>query len=181
MDSSKIEILRDNAKANMYTPHGNVTDADCVIGFSFGYRETKLGIEPGISNYQIASYIENNLRDLPLILQFEINNALVKRKSELVIRESRQKGEYLHSREIAEQAYIFMNQKGWKSAVIVTHQAMEARNDALCAKLGITTIAPEGLIIDYDPESVQPWTRNQDAWWQREDKVIAKCIEKGWL
>jgi len=74
-----------------------------------------------------------------------------------------------------------MKKRGWKSAVIITHPAMEARNDALCTRLEIITIAPRGLEIQYDPESVQPWTRNQSAWWERESEVIDKCLEEGWL
>ncbi len=182
MDEGKLELLREHAKNNSYVPHGNIENLDCVIGFSFGYREDKGSIIPGKTNEQLARFIENTFLRTPLILQFEINDALQHRVADLVISKSRQKGEYLNSREIALQAFEFMNEKGWKSAAIVTHPAMVARNDAICHKIGIETLLPIGLdVIEYDMESVQPWTCNKDAWWEREEIVTNICLENNWI
>jgi len=182
MNKEKVITLKQQAKENEYIPHGDVSKADCVIGFSFGYRQEKERIIPGKTNEQLARFIENNFSSLPLILQFEINDALQERVTDLIIKESRQKGEYLNSREIALQALEFMEVKRWKSAVIVTHPAMEARNDAICRKLGMMTILPSGLeAIEYDMESAQPWTRNRISWWEREESVIDTCIKYDWI
>lgn len=182
MNSDDVAFLKQQTEANTYVVHGNVKDADCVIGFSFGYVDAAGEVKPGKSNEQLAAYIERQFPKVPLIAQFEINKALTTFKPALVISESRKKGEYLDSREIAEQALIFMQARGWPKAIIVTHPAMEARNDALCRKLGIITITTPGLeAIEYDENSAQPWTRDKDAWWQREAGIIDLCVQKGWL
>ncbi len=182
MNKAKLEKLENHARENAYLVHGDISRADCAIGFSFGYLDSEQGILPGKSNEQLAAFIEKNLSNTPLILQFEINDALKSAKANLVIKESRVKGEYLNSKEIGEQALIFMKKNGWCKAVIVTHPAMEARNDAICSKLGIETITPPGLeAIEYDPNSAQPWTRDRNSWWQREQLVIKKCYEENWI
>jgi len=86
MNTTQLSDLREHAKNNTYVAHGDIADADCVIGFSFGYRQSESGIKPGVSNQQIAAYIVKNLNELPLILQFEINDALTNKSSDLVIR-----------------------------------------------------------------------------------------------
>ncbi|HSH31375.1 MAG TPA: hypothetical protein VK963_01775 [Candidatus Saccharimonadales bacterium] len=99
-----------------------------------------------------------------------------------IIREHRSKGEYLDSREIAGQALEIMKDNDWRSAVIVAHPYMMARNDYLCAALGIKTIARAGLEnIVFDSESAQVWIRNAEAWWEREESVIDFCYAQGWL
>lgn len=177
-----IEQLLHHAKENTYITHGNIADVDCVLGFSFGYVDADPVSQPGKSNEQLAEYISATYPTAPLILQREINDALLDRAADYVIRESRQPGQYLDSREIALQALeIMMNQK-WNTAAIVTHPAMMARNDALCRKLGIQTVTLTGLeYIEYDPNSAQPWTRDEDAWWQREQKVIQIGAENDWI
>lgn len=177
-----VEDIKKHGQANTYVAHGKASDADCVLGFSFGYLEGESGPLPGKSNEQLARYIENNFPTTPLILQFEISDALKTRTPDMVIQESREKGEYLNSREIALQALNFMKQNGWNKVAVVTHPAMEARNDAMCAKLGMITIAPVGLhVIEYEPESAQEWTRDQISWWVREEKIIDVGAQNNWI
>jgi hypothetical protein len=182
MNATEITKLKEQAKSNVYVPHGSVDSIDCVIGFSFGYLDNADGIKPGKSNQQLADFIEANFPNAPLLLQFEINDALRRRESNLVVRESRTESEYLNSREVADQALEYMQKRDWKTAVIVTHPAMEARNDAICKALGIITVTPEGLEeVEYDQNSAQPWTRDMGSWWTREDKAIDLCVTNGWL
>jgi len=182
MTAAEILELKQFAKNNTYLAHGDISKADCVIGFSFGYLDTKDGVKPGKSNAQLADFIKTYFPNKPLILQFEISDALKQRTAALVIRESRKKDEYLNSKEIAEQALIFMNQHNWKTAAIVTHPAMVARNDTLCQKLGILTVVPNGLeTIEYETNSAQAWTRDKNSWWERESKVIDFCLDNDWL
>ncbi len=72
MTEPEIDALNRYAKTNTYVAHGDVKAADCVIGFSFGYRDKENGISPGKSNEQLAAFIESSLPESPLILQFEI-------------------------------------------------------------------------------------------------------------
>ena len=182
MTNPELLDLKHQAQNNTYTTHGDISEADCVLGFSFGYVDDNGKILPGKSNEQLAQYIDDTFPNKPLILQFEIADAIQKQEPALVIRESRTKGEYLNSIEIAEQALIFMIKNGWKKAAIVTHPAMEARNDAICKELGMITILPPGLdSIEYDVNSVQSWTRDKESWWKREEQVIDKCYEEGWI
>lgn len=177
-----IDELRAHAKENTYAVHGDIQDVDCVLGFSFGYIDTESGIRPGKSNQQLAEYINATYPTTPLILQFEINDALTSRTAEYVIHESRQPGQYLDSREIALQALEIMKNRKWNTVAVVTHPAMMARNDALCTKLGMNTVALSGLEhIDYDVDSAQPWTRDKISWWQREEKVLEIGAENGWI
>lgn len=182
MNTTEIALLTKQDKANFYTIHGDISKAECVIGFSFGYIGQDKYEKPGKSNEQLAAFIEKYFPATPLILQFEIDDALKSLTSALVIREARQKGEYLNSREIAEQSLIFMNKHGWKTAAVVTHPAMEARNDAVCKKLGIITITPSGLeAIEYDSNSAQSWTRDPVSWWEREEGVLEIGMKNNWL
>ncbi len=147
--------LKELDRTNKYIVHGDVKDADCILGFSFGYRKNDHGLLPGLANDKLAQFIENTLSPLPLILQFEIADVLSTLKPELVIREHREKGQYLDSREVALQALEYMKVKNWTTAIIVTHSALEARNDYLCTALGIKTIAPLGLEeIPYESQSL---------------------------
>ena len=182
MTTEELAELKDLARANHYKIHGDPVTADCILAFSFGYIQSGEKILPGKSNIQIAEYIQHQLPSIPLIAQFEIADALQSRAVELVIREHRTPGKYLGSGEIAAQAFEYMKSKGWKSAVIVTHPALEARNDYACTALGITTIAPAGLdTIEYDEESSQPWTRTPTEWWAREEGIIDTCHKNEWL
>jgi hypothetical protein len=119
VNAAEITKLKEQAKANIYVPRGIVGSIDCVIGFSFGYLDTADGIKPGKSNQQLADFIEAKFPDAPLLLQFEINDTLRRRDSDLIIRESHTKGGYLNSREVAEQAFEYMQKRGWETAAIL--------------------------------------------------------------
>lgn len=182
MTHSEITELWHYARTNTYLPHGDIENVDCVIGFSFGCLNEDGRILPGKSNEQLARYIDRNFPNTPLILQVEIADALPSRTPALTIREARITGHYLSSKELAEQAALFMKKHGWRTAAIVTHPAMEARNDAICRKLGINTVLPPNLEhIQYEPASAQPWTKDKESWWEREEQIIVSYAEKGWI
>lgn len=178
-DFSELKALD---RANRYIAHGELKDADCILGFSFGCRKEGTILVPGTANAALAQFIEKRLPRLPLVLQYEIADALTVLQPEFVIREHREKGKYLDSREVALQGIEYMKANNWTKAIVVTHSALEARNDYICTAFGITTIAPEGLEeIPYDDESAQLWTRDATSWWQREEAVLETCYQNGWL
>ena len=182
MNSAELEELLAQARLNTYRVHGDVRGADCVLAFSFGYIQAEAGIAPGLSNDDLAHYIERALPGLPVIAQFDVADALGQRSAELIIRRHRTEGAYLDSQEVARQAKDHMQARGWKSVVVATHPAMEARNDALCTAMGLKTVAPAGLeVIRYDPGSEQDWTRDPASWWKREAGVIVSINELGLL
>lgn len=181
LNNSHKDNLINQAVTGNYSPHGSIDEADCVIGFSFGFRLKNGKIIPGLSNDDLAHFIEENLGDKPYILQFEIADALSKKKKDLfVVRKHRNEGEYLDTSEVALQAIEIMNKHEWHKAAIISHPFHMPRVDALCQKLGIDTIAPDGLSsVRFDPKSEQEWTRDKKTWAHREKYVIDYFREKG--
>lgn len=189
-----------------YDLHGDVKDADCLIGFSFGYRgklavvqglktqteknrvKTEKGVQPGLSNQDLANVIAKHFSDLPKILQFEIADAYEsmggKGSDDVIrIRKHRTKGLYLNSNEVAEQAKLLMKKHGWEHALIVAHPNHMPRVEAICENLGIKTIVTgdERGAVEFDPLSSQKWTRNIDKWRGYEPLAMMYFRLKGWL
>lgn len=178
-----LEQLKEAASNGSYLTHGKVTEADCVIGFSFGYHKLKAKILPGFSNQDLGKFVAKNLAKLPKILQFEIADSLAVGSATVHrIEHHRQAGQYLDSLEVAKQAQAIMNANSWAIAVLVAHPYHVPRCDSICAKLGIKTIVPKGLeTIRFDPESAQEWTRSHVAWKEREIGVIDYFAAKSWI
>lgn len=175
-----INVLTTQAITGKYSAHGDIKDGNCVIGFSFGYQKINEEITPGISNEDIAGFIEKNVKVKPLILQFEIANAFKLDQTIFKITQHRKKGEYLDTSEVAKQAQMEMIKNGWNKAIIVAHPFHMPRVDAICAKLGIKTIAPSGLeSIRFDPNSYQEWTQSKKKWIKKEIKAIQLSVKLG--
>lgn len=173
-----IETLTNQAITGKYVPHGEISDGDCVIGFSFGYRLVNGRIQAGLSNEDLADFIVKLKMKIPLILQFEIADALIKLNlTVLRISKHRQEGAYLDTGEVAKQAFGIMKKNKWKKAVLVAHPFHMPRVDAVCKKLGIVTIVPKGLeVIRFDSNSAQEWTVSEEAWSKHEPGVIIRSI-----
>ncbi len=182
MTEAELIELKKLARSNTYHAHGDPQTADCVIAFSFGYVQQGEKVLPGKSNQQLASFIEERFSTIPVIAQFEIGTALQKISATYAITTHYIPGKYLDSGEVARQAHEYMVAHSWQRAIIVTHPALEARNDYACSSIGIVTIAPLGLeTIEYDIFSAQSWTRNAKDWWTREEGVIDLCYKNDWL
>lgn len=166
-----------------YKVHGDPKHAECLIGFSFGYRELDGKTLPGLSNIDLAEFIANNYSYLPKILQFEIADALIRYTGFMHrIEKHREPGTYLNTLEVARQAKEVMDKHQWQVALLVAHPYHMPRVDAVCQKLGIKSIVPPGLeCIRFDSESEQDWTRDQVSWAQKELKSITGYASKGWL
>jgi hypothetical protein len=173
------------ARSGEYDAHGSMSDADCVIGPSFGYRKTAKGvIEPGRANTSLARFAATNLLALPKILQFEIDDAyeqLTGVRSEHRIEQHRKKGKYLDTREVAAQAVAVMRENGWGRAVLLGHPNHMPRIDSVVQNLGAATVVPENIEAVWDTESDQPWTRSPEAWKQHELVAIGLYAVRGWL
>ena len=178
----KKGLLR-QAVTGRYDRHGEVSDADCVVGFSFGYRATSGHLVPGVSNEILAALIAERYCRFPLILQWEIAAALTHIPRQLWrIERHAESGRYLDTREVARQARTVMKAQQYETALIVAHPHHVARADAVCTRLGMRTVVPDGLEkIGFDPRSHQPWTRTQPTWSVRETMAIAYYDLVGWL
>lgn len=189
-----------------YEPHGKIEQADCVIGFSFGYRgkasvdgglskqDSKNGIakerkvQPGLSNQDLANVAIKSYTKLPKILQFEIADAYMEadgpqQPAIIRIEKHRKRHTYLDTVEVAEQAKIIMEENGWKNAVLLAHPNHMPRADAVCKNLGISTIVTRDEVgtVEFDPLSSQKWTRNIDKWRGYEPLAICFYKLKGYL
>lgn len=174
-------LLRE-AVTGRYQRHSSAAVADCVVGFSFGYRSLHGHPTPGASNRQLAAIIAQHYLELPLILQWEIAAALPAEVSVWRIERHAKKHQYLDTREVARQARDIMQRQNYMTALIVAYPHHVGRVDAVCQRLGMHTIVPDGLEgVDFDARSRQPWTRRQPAWSVRETMAIAYYDVLGWL
>lgn len=170
-----------------YKVQGDLKDADCVIGFSFGYRGKGRHIEPGLSNQDLANVAIRHYGSLPKILQWEIGDAYLQQNKGshppiVRISKHRQKGKYLDTREVAVQAKEAMRQRGYKRAVLLAHPYHMPRVQAACSKVGIDWVATADLkgAVEFDPQSTQKWTRNVEAWRGYEPLAMSFYRMKGW-
>src|SRR6187402_2101706 len=99
-------ILIEQAVTGNYKARGDIADADCVIGFSFGYRGDPPEVQPGLSNQDLANVALKHYADLPSIFQLEIADAYEAAggKKQFRITKHHEVGKYLDSREVAVQA-----------------------------------------------------------------------------
>jgi hypothetical protein len=171
-----------------YETKGKMEDADCVLGFSFGYRGKRRNITPGLSNQDLANVAMKHYAGLPKIFQFEIADAYVQAggksaKEIFRISKHRQRGKYLDTREVAEQGKELMRQHGWKTALLLAHPNHMPRVQQACNRLGMNWVATEDLrgAVEFDPLSTQKWTRDVDQWRGYEPLAVTFYRMKGWV
>lgn len=174
-----------------YRTRGRAADADCVLGFAFGYRGKTNARKPGLSNQDLANVIIRNFDSLPKILQLEIADAyksiggsgkvevISKRRS----RDLAMAAHELDTYEVALQARDIMSKNGWKTALVAAHPYHMPRVQAVCDKVGINWVATDDFknAVDFDPQSSQKWTRSLDKWIGYEPLAITYYTLKGWL
>ena len=180
--------LAEEALTGDFSVHGDAAKADCVIGFSFGYRGPPGKVTPGLSNEDLADVASRHFAKLPKILQVEIADAYVATGGAdsgdiFRITKHREEGKYLDTREVAVQAKDYMDKEGWQTAVVLAHPNHMPRADAVCRALGIETIVTADVkgAVEFDPQSTQKWTRNLTAWREYEPEAIELYRLKDWL
>ena len=167
------------AVTGKYADRGNVLDADCVIGHSFGSRDDG----PGIVNQLLAEYIINYTHsDLPLIVQQEIAQALVgsDRMPAHIIsgNPSSLLGSGLDSWTVTSEAKRYMQENGLSRPILVAQAYHIGRVCLETEKQGIAeVIVPRNLPKEFDPLSSQKWTTHRYAWAGRE--VLGLAYLKG--
>lgn len=170
-----------------YQVKGSLSEADCVIGFSFGYRGTRPNIAPGLSNQDLAELAIQQLSELPKILQFEIADAYAQAKGpdRVPIRritKHQQSWRYLDTREVALQAKQLMKRYGYSQAVLLAHPYHLPRIQLVCDQLGINWVTLPDMrgAVEFDPQSSQKWTRSLDLWRGYEPLALIYYRMKGW-
>jgi hypothetical protein len=159
-------------------------DAQVIIALSFGQGRNKT---PGKSNEALARVIANldDKYNLPIVAQWEIADCISGRLSEpgdLVVREHREKGNYLDTYEVLVQAKIHCDKFGFAKAAIVAHPDHAPRCAAVAAKIGFDVLIADTTDIPYDPESIQDWTRSKQIFTEQyEPKAMEYYRQKGYL
>jgi hypothetical protein len=187
-----------------YVIKGVDSDADCVIGFSYGYRSKSHRVTPGLSNEDLADIALKHYANLPKILQFEIADAYSALGAEDAERVSRitrpdnigdvdldRSGQgvmqhadlALDTKQVALQAKAVMGKKGWKTALLLAHPYHMPRVQAVCDHYGISWVADsdERGAVEFDPRSSQRWTRDLGHWRGYEPLALCYYRLKGWL
>ncbi len=171
-----------------YQKRGDRDTADCVIGFSFGYRGKRRKVSPGLSNQDLANVAIKHYGPLPKIFQFEIADAYAEsggpaKAPVLRIEKHRRAGQYLDTWEVADQARELMRQYGYHRPILLAHPFHMPRVQLVCSRLGMNWIATGDCrgAVEFDPQSSQKWTRSVDAWRGYEPLAMAFYRMKGWV
>lgn len=165
-------------------PHPTITDSetDCIIGVSFGYRNSDGSISPGLVNQELARFIARNYQRKPLILQWEVDDALQSiAPVKTALRMEKLGNKYLDSHDLLLQAKAFMRANGYRTATLVAHSSHVKRVVAICEKLNIATRVPADLPGVWDKQSDQWWTRSSLLWMLREPAVTLHHRLKRWV
>lgn len=179
-------ILR--AWTGNYGSVGKIGQADCLLGFSFGYRGKGTGITPGLSNQDLANTTLLHFANLPKIMQFEIAEAYCAAgapdcKAVVRISKHRRPGKYLDTYEVACQAQELMKQHGYKRPALLAHPNHLPRAEAVCRRLGIECVVTDAMkgAVEFDPQSTQKWTRSLEQWRGYEPLAMTYYRLKDWL
>lgn len=154
-----------------------------ILGLSFGQGKNN---SPGLTNEKLAEVVKRLWLEykLPLFLQWEIADCLLGilgESSDLVVREHRQKGEYLDTREVILQAWDFSQKKNIKKVIVVAHPDHMPRVLLTAEKIGFEVVPADTKDVPYDPESTQEWTTSREKFLEREERIMQYCEEKDWI
>jgi hypothetical protein len=147
-----------------------IINADVIIGMSFGANHKSKGENPGVSNEEIARIVYRlwNLKNVPVIVQREVAEALVKLnipiRPALVVSEI--DGQvHIGSHEVMFQAWRYCQRSQITHVMIVAHPAHILRCAWVAQKIGFIVSLPDVSSVPYEPTSTQWWTRNKWYYW----------------
>jgi hypothetical protein len=143
---------------------------DCILMQAFGqawsYRGPSLRvIVPGPANEEIANVMTLSERGTlsPVVAQWEFSETHAAKRGELKVQKilgSRE--DYRNTREILQEAKEYMDQRGWKTAVIVGHPWHLARCIWTAQKLGIQVVNDQWLVQDLNADA-NVWNNRVDV------------------
>ena len=156
----------ESARGNYY-PIGKISDADCVIGHSFG---TMTG--PDSVNYALAIYLSERADMRPIIVDRTLADASPKEDEAFAhivegeISNSVGKGVGTWGTLVESKKFMAVNELS--TALMVAQACHIGRVVKQARKLGIESVVPKGLPDMFEPHSDQRWTRSKDMWVPRE-------------
>lgn len=175
-------VLGWRAMSGRYKLSGSRGDADCIIAFSFGYQIDGDEVKPGPPNEALADYIEQLEMDVPIIAQFEVDDALGKKAQKRI--ETDWLGDpenYLDSHQVLLEAVRFMGRHKLKRPLLVAHRHHMPRLHALVLHHGFKPIVLPDLPDVWDPENEQTWIHGHPQWIAREEPAILFYRLKGYI
>lgn len=147
----------------VYEPIGNIAEADCLIGHSFG-----TSINPGSVNARLAQQMLIHEAGRPMIADRTLANAMPNGGQCLVhIVEgevTNLKAQGVGTWGTLVEAQRYMEENGLDSPLMIAQAYHIGRVVRQAAKLGIAAVVPEGLPADFDENSDQIWTRSVALW-----------------
>jgi len=162
-------------------PSKNLEEAEVFIAQSFGLRKKS----PCLSNERLADEIRelHKIYPRPLILQWEVADCVPGLKDWIVLRIEKHRilDKYLDSKEVKTQAAIKMREKGWQTAILISHPSHNWRCKRILERLRIQVLIPSLEDIPYDKKSIQWWTRSLPLWTLREIPSRLFYFLKGWI
>jgi uncharacterized SAM-binding protein YcdF (DUF218 family) len=138
------------------------SEADCVIALSFGIASQRSVINV---NKELANCAESY--GLPVIAQIEIAGYCHDPSASI----SKNDG-YLDTWGVLNEAKKVMAEHGWRSAVLVAHQAHISRASRQAAKVGLAITVGSNSPSLWDAYSKQWWTRSSWLWRLHELKTV---------
>lgn len=175
-------VLGWRAATGRYRTEGELEDADCILAFSFGYQVKDDKVLPGPPNEALAKYITELEIDVPIIAQFEIDDALGKIAQKRIETDWLSDPEnYLDSHQVLLKAVEFMAVHHLKRPLLVAQRHHMPRTQALVRRHGLKPIVLEGLPDTWDHDNKQSWIHGHAQWMLREESAILFYRLKGYI
>lgn len=150
-----------------YETSGNPTDADCIVGNSFGTLVSADSV-----NRALAEYMLEYASDRPTIADSTLAEAFPGGPNQVdhVVEgtASTTTGGGLTSWGILLGAHEFMQNQRLEKALLVAQAHHIGRVAMQAKKIGMGYVVPVDLPTRWDPESAQWWTRSAGLWLPRE-------------
>ncbi|HSX32514.1 MAG TPA: hypothetical protein VLF43_04570 [Candidatus Saccharimonadales bacterium] len=146
-----------------YEAQGNSAEADCLIGHSYG-----TSIHTGSVNHQLASVMQQHAHRRPLIADRTLVDAVPNGEADMAYvvegPVTNSKGQGVGTWGTLVEAQQYMEENGLSKAMMIAQAYHINRVVKQAAKLGMSSIVPEGLPTDFDRNSEQIWTRSPYLW-----------------
>ncbi len=182
LDHRGGELLALTARASngRYRPRGKTAQADCVVGYSFGFQkgpgDTRL---PGPANQALADFAAGF--KLPKFLQSEIDEACKPHLTTTDVRLGLAGAKYVDSYAVFLESQRFLKLHGYSRPLLIAHPYHVPRLDAMYRRAGLKAVIPKKLPAVWDKQSVQYWTRSPGQWRAREIGALTYYLLRGWI
>jgi len=147
----------------IYVAQGNIAEADCLIGHSYG-----TSIDTSSVNHQLAGVMQRHADGRPLIADRTLVDAFPNGDTHMahVVEgmTTNIKARGVGTWGTLVEAQEYMEENGLSQAMMIAQAYHIKRVVKQAAKLGMSSIVPEDLPTDFDKDSDQIWTKSPYLW-----------------